>query len=220
MKELIIFLETLGNLASIPRSGGILFAGLKPSDVDTIAEHSYKTACIALLLAKIVKKNKIPINIGLLLEYAISHDWSEAVLWDTPTGSPSYASYFEADIRTITQNAEKNVRKAIEKYLNDHTGISIDETILPPNEKSILQIADTMAFMLEILEWKYRGLNYEWLDYMWANIVVRLKQNIEESKFTFLHELATAIDKSYKYGKKKTHPFLTKKEFQKLKANE
>ena len=58
MRELIIFLETLGNLASIPRSGGILFAGLKPSDVDTIAEHSYKTACIALLLAKIVKKIK------------------------------------------------------------------------------------------------------------------------------------------------------------------
>ena len=76
-----------------------------------------------------------------------------------------------------------------------------------------------MAFMLEILEWKYRGLNYEWLDYMWANILVRLKNNITESKFTFLESLVTTLDEFYRKGKKMTHPFLTKKDFQKLKVN-
>lgn len=42
MKKTFQLIQILDNLSRIPRSGGVLFAGINPNLGDTIAEHSYK----------------------------------------------------------------------------------------------------------------------------------------------------------------------------------
>lgn len=214
MQDFITFLETLKNLSKIPRSGGILFAGIDVTDVDTVAEHSHLTIATTLLLTKLAIKNNIKIRKSEILEYVITHDWTELVLLDIPKSSPSYQSYFSEDIKKIIQDAEKKVNNQISEYLKNALNIELEEVNLTKIEYSIIKVSDIIALTLELLSWKYNGLQYEWLDYMWANQVKRLTDEINKAKFTFLNNLPKELDITYQYGKKRTHPFLTKKEYQ------
>lgn len=214
MQHTFRLMQVLDNLARIPRSGGVLFAGLNPQNGDSLAEHCYKVTWLCLLFSARLKKESILVDEGKLLKYAITHDWVEAVLLDVPSGSPSYKSYFEdLDIREVIKNAEKNVIKTIDDYISTEIALTLSDVELSPTEKAIFSAADITATLIEILEWRYQGLKYEWFDYMWANTFKRLDTliNAELPQLKdFLNELQTA----YTTNSKQPNPFLTKDQFQ------
>lgn len=76
--EEIIELAMKGEvLKNLNRTGWIL-AGLDGSQVESVAEHSFGTALISLLLAKQCEQNGVKIDVGKILTMAILHDLAES----------------------------------------------------------------------------------------------------------------------------------------------
>jgi 5'-deoxynucleotidase YfbR-like HD superfamily hydrolase len=213
MEKLLKLIQTLDNLSRIPRTGGTLFAGIDPSRSDSIAEHSYKVSYLALLLGKIALKNGVHIDTAKVVEKAIVHDWSECVLMDVPSGSPSYRSYFDENYPEMVKSGAKNAIHAIEAYVQDIVDIEISDDDLSPEERTLLSICDITALHIEILEWKYQGLQYEWLDFMWSNTLSRLKEKVDQ-QYEFLQPLVAELDQAFITGVKPANPFLTLVQFQ------
>lgn len=214
MKNTFRLMQVLDNLARIPRSGGVLFAGLNSQDGDSLAEHSYKVTWLTLLFSARLRKEGVEVNEGNLLKYAVTHDWMEAILLDVPSGSPSYKSYFEdIDIRDVMKNAEKKVSQAIDTFISTELALSITDIPLTETEKSIFSAADITAILIEILEWRYKGLKYEWFNYIWANTLERLRSLIS-TKLPQLGDFIAELEEAYDSNSKQPNPFLTKQQFQ------
>lgn len=214
MKNVFTLMQVLSNLSYIPRTGG-LYGGIPSGAVESIGAHSFKVSCICLVLGETANKNKVKIDIGRILKTALTHDWHESILLDIPTHSPSYMSYFSGEgMKVEVRNAEKNARKAIEEYVQDDCDLQL-EADLPAVERELIVIADIVALMMEILEWKYNGLKYEWFDFLWVNTGARLQKKID--RFPFLQQLVIELQHGYDSGVKPANPFLTKPEFQTLK---
>lgn|GEM_PF-1550488 len=217
MKRVFSLLQVLDNLSRVPRLGGVLFAGLDPNNCDSIAEHSYKVSYLCLILGQLAKKQGLKPDTAALLSSAINHDWTDCILLDLPTGSPSYKSYFQnVDFLQIVKEGEKVARKAIEDFVEGEIDLPLGKEELGEIEKKILAIADTLSLLLEILEWKYQGLKYEWFDYVWSNTLQRLEDQLG-GDFKFLEPLIEELQKAFASGGKPPNPFLTRPQFQTLK---
>ena len=218
MKKLLTFLTTLNNLTQIPRSGGIAFAGIPASDLHTISDHSFMGASISLILAKYLNKKDHKLNIEHIITYSLLHDWTDIIMLDIPTGSPSYQSYFEEPIRDIFKKAEGKAEAEIVNYLSEYIDDDMFSEKLTSDERTVVEIADISCLLLEVLSWKYSGKKYDWFDYLWSNTVKRLEEKIKNS-FPELKPLITELETQYKTGTKPYNPFLTKEEFQTFKKN-
>ncbi|MDQ3098787.1 MAG: HD domain-containing protein [bacterium] len=216
MKKLLALIQVLDNLCRMPRSGGLLFAGIDPNRCDSIADHNFKVVSVVLLLGELFKKNNVPINFEHLLKMAITHDWTDSILLDIPSSSPSYSSYFtDVDIRKISKNAEAVANAVIAEYIATIIPLELNEGVLSKEEKDIISIADITVLLTEALEWKYQGLRYEWIDYLWSNTMKRLESVAAE--YSFLNEFINELQTAHDSGIKPANPFLTKPEFQGLK---
>ncbi|HUW21594.1 MAG TPA: YfbR-like 5'-deoxynucleotidase [Candidatus Bathyarchaeia archaeon] len=224
MRKVLTLIQVLDNLARIPRTGGILCAGISPTHTDSVADHCYKVANIALLLGKVAQKHNLEIDIGKLLEAALTGDWTDCILLDIPVRSPSYRSYFSNSDKDsenflgLIKQGESKARQAIEDYLESEVDLDLDSQNLTEVEKKLLGVADVTALLIEILEWRYQGMKYGWFDYLWSNTIKRLRDNLNDS-LDFLKPLAGELEEAYKRDTKPPNPFLTKPEFQSLKKS-
>ena len=170
----------------------------------SIAEHSYMVTYLAMLFVD--KLNDKEISFDRVLRYAITHDWREIVLGDIPAGSPSFASFWEINIR---EEAKKAGDKAMDEMLESIKGeIDIDlyKSNLNDKEKLIIKAADWVAYLLEMQEWKYLGYNHEGWEMVWFNTL----NIVEKIELPFIPELLAEIKESYKRGSKRPSPWLAK----------
>ncbi len=80
--EEIIELAMKGEvLKNMERTGWIL-AGIDKSLVESVAEHSFGTALVALLLSKQLEMEGYDIDLGITLTMAITHDLAESQISD------------------------------------------------------------------------------------------------------------------------------------------
>ena len=213
MKQIMSLAEVLDNLSRMPRTGGVLFAGMNPTYGDSLSDHSYKVTYLTLMFAKVAEKNGLEIDLAQTLTTAITHDWSETILLDIPSGSPSYQSYFKpTDIRHEVRLAETAANEAIENFLRSDIELHVNGR-LSGVEQAIVNLADLVALLIEALEWKYQHLGYEWLDYLWSNTLARANQIVKDS-LPFMSDLLEELQSRFDRGLKAPNPFLTKPEFQ------
>jgi 5'-deoxynucleotidase YfbR-like HD superfamily hydrolase len=216
MKKIVSMLQVLDNLSRMPRTGGVMFAGIDSQITYSVADHSFMVVNLALLIGKAFQGNKKEISMDQVLTVAATHDWNESILLDIPSSSPSYRSYFNiVNLREIVKEAESNANQAIEEFLSEDAEVKINGPGLTAIEKDILKIADISALLVEVLNWKYRGLQYEWFDYMWENTIHRLQE--VTNKYEFLAPFVDELNAAYSRGVKPINPFLTKTQFQRLK---
>ena len=78
MKEAVKKLVSLCNLS---RTGWLL-KGVPPSIAETVAEHTFLVAALALLISKELIKDGLRIDVGKLLTLALLHDIPEAIEGD------------------------------------------------------------------------------------------------------------------------------------------
>jgi putative hydrolase of HD superfamily len=97
MRSLVNLLNEVGMLALIPRSGfAFLGAGRQ-----SVAEHSYRTALIAYVLAKLSKEE---VNLEKLLMICLTHDLPESRIGDL-----NYVQkrYVKADLAKVLKEIQK-----------------------------------------------------------------------------------------------------------------
>ena len=88
---LIEFLDELLRLKAVPRMGWLL-RGIR--DVESVADHSYGVAFIAMLLADQARAAGQPVNVERVLRMALLHDLTEARTGDLPA---TIKRYFDKD---------------------------------------------------------------------------------------------------------------------------
>lgn len=114
MVEFRDFLLNLSKMKSIPRSGW-LSHDISLQDVESVADHTFSTCALSMLLADLEAKRGVKVNMEKVLRMAILHDLAESLTFDI---SRAYLEYLgpkgEAMKHEIERKAWEHVAKGIE----------------------------------------------------------------------------------------------------------
>jgi len=190
------FVSSLGKLKMIPRSGWISH-GISLQEVESVADHSFSTTVLAMLLTDLEVANGRRINIERVLRLALLHDLPEALTFDI---SKSYLEYLgmrgEAIKSELEQAAWKHLIEGIEKgairkrYAQLQSEFNAEQTI----ESMIVHAADRLDLLLQIVEYRRRGYPKAILADLWKST----SQKLRGSKLSSVKTLYKMVARLYK----------------------
>jgi len=187
--KIIIFLTELMRLKAIPRTGWLL-RGVR--DVESVADHSFGVAFIAMLLADLAEARGMELNIEKVLRMALLHDLTEARTGDLPATIKRYfdPSTLHAGDERIANEMFGGLGAIGEEYLllwgEYEERISL--------ESRIVKAADKLDLLLQAREYEKGGARS--LHEFWANsetdfsalgideLIVGLAEELKESRKT------------------------------------
>lgn len=160
--KIIIFLTELMRLKAVPRTGWLL-RGVR--DVESVADHSYGVAFIAMLLADLAQARGMEPNVEKVLRMALLHDLTEARTGDLPATIKRYveSSTLQAMDERIADDIFAGLGAIGEEYLllwrEYEERISL--------ESRIVKAADKLDLLLQAQEYEKGGAGN--LQEFWAN---------------------------------------------------
>ena len=164
------FLSALRRVKTIPRSGWISH-GVALQDVESVADHSYSTSTLAMLLADVEVENGRRVDVERVLRLALLHDVAEALTFDI---SKSYLEYLgrkgEAIKREVEQAAWRHIIKSIQNasirknYAKLESEFNAGETL----ESAIVHAADSLDILFQVVEYHRRGYPKALLADLWV----------------------------------------------------
>ena len=174
----IKFLATVNTLKRIPRSGWITH-GVSLQDVESVADHTFSTCVISLLLADLEQRRGIRVNAERVLRTATLHDLAEALTFDI---SRSYLTYLGKRGSAIKNEIETSAWKYLARSIgsprlsNDY--LRLQEQYVSNNtiEAQIVHAADGIDILLQILELRRRGYPAESVKDLWDETAKRVKE--------------------------------------------
>ena len=173
----IEFLATVNTLKRIPRSGWITH-GVSLQDVESVADHTFSTCVISLLLADLEHSRGVRVNAERVLRIATLHDLAEALTFDISRAYLTYLGKRGSAIKNeIETSAWKYLARSIgsPKLSNDY--LRLQEQYVSNNtiEAQIVHAADGIDILLQILELRRRGYLAESVKDLWDETVKRVK---------------------------------------------
>lgn len=169
------FPSTITKLKAIPRSGWISH-GISFQDVESVADHSYSTSAIAMLLADIERQGGRRVKIERILRLAILHDLAESLTFDI---SKSYLEYLgkegEAIKRKLERAAWTHITKNIPSMRGDYMELMAEFDAEETLESQIVHAADMLDILFQIVEYRRRGYPKAVLGDLWTSTNRRLK---------------------------------------------
>jgi len=181
-------IQTLNNLNKIKRTGPSLGAGIPQHDIESLAEHSYRVVYLCLIFSKADST----INLLNLIQYVITHEWGECILGDLPLRGKSYMSYFRNPMEF--KNAFREAEGKAKQMLMKDAGIGY--VSLSASEDKLFRFCDTLARIVEIIDYRQTGYKSSWLDKMYKVQISLLKKYA----YSFVNELLAGIDEIYQRG--------------------
>lgn len=145
MKPIANFLYEVGQLKRVKRSGWWL-AGVK--DPETVAEHSYRTAVMAYLIATLEKADA-----KKACAIALFHDTHEARIQDLHKVAQRYVDMAHAEHKAIQEQTEPlpdAVRGSVKALKDAFTGTQTAES-------QIARDADHLECLAQALEYQAQG---------------------------------------------------------------
>lgn len=157
---IINFLSELTRLKAVPRTGWLL-RGVR--DVESVADHSFGVAFVAMLLADRAQARGEAVNIERVLRMALLHDLTETRTGDLPS---TIKRYFD---RTTLQAADECAAEDVlaglgelgESYLTLWREYEARQTL----EARLVKAADKLDLLLQAQEYEKggaRGLQEFW----------------------------------------------------------
>jgi len=204
MQKIWELAQNLQNLNRIKRSGGNLVMGLPTHMNISIAEHSYMVCYLTMLFTD--KLNDSTVDFSKIMRYVIIHDWHEIIIGDVPYGSPSFATFWDINIRDAAGIAGDKAHLEMLEFIKDEVDTNLYKSNLNDQEKLIVKAADWVAYLLEMQEWKYLGYLHEGWEMVWFNTLAI----VEKINLPFIPDLLIEIKESYKRGSKRHSPWLAK----------
>lgn len=209
MKKIFELVQNLQNLNRIKRTAGNLFMGVPENLNSSVAGYSWMVTNLSMLIGDhLVQKEKLDINTEKVLRYCVTNEWPNIVLGDVPYGSPSFASFWDIDIRKESGVAKKKIKEAMKELVEDE--VVMNEIVLSEIEKEVVLVAGNTSMLLEMLEWRYAGFKHDGFEMVWFNTIDRMKK----IKLKIANDLANLLNQAYEKGSKKYNIFLAKPELQ------
>lgn len=191
---MIDFLLKIGRLKRYPRTGWIV-SGINLTEIETVGAHSFRTALIALVLSMMEKElSGDEVNIRRVLEMALFHDFSEAVLQDIDRRVIPY--FGEEEFKQLKKRAEKRAVEEIISSMGDHVEIKRlflevieDYMVGKSKEAKIVQVADRLEVLVQAFEYEQLGYPKKLFEDFWSNIVKEVENSCIKSANKLLEEL-------------------------------
>ncbi|MGA3296417.1 MAG: HD family hydrolase [Candidatus Bathyarchaeia archaeon] len=181
-------LTAISSLKRTPRSGWLTH-GVSLQDVESVADHTFSTCALSLILTDFELKRGVRVNVERVLRMATLHDLAEAFTFDI---SKSYLAYLgkrgEVIKDEIEASAWKHLVKGIKSlqisnnYLMVHKEYLENKTI----EAKIVHAADSLDILLQIVDLRRRGNQQSCLKNLWNTTIKRLRTSSIPSVSTVL----------------------------------
>ncbi len=188
------FVSGLSRIKMIPRSGWISH-GVSLQDVESVADHSFSTTVLAMLLADLEVANGRKVNVERVLRLALLHDLPETLTFDISKTYLEYLGRRGQSIKSeLEQAAWKHLIKGIEKgairtrYAQLQSEFNAESTM----ESRIVHAADRLDILLQILEYRRRGYPKVILADLWKSTSKKL-QGSKLSSANKLYKMAARL---------------------------
>ena len=186
------FLSAVITLKRIPRSGWITH-GISLPDVESVADHTFSTCSISILLTDLERRRGVQVDAEQVLRMATLHDFAEALTFDI---SKAYLTYLGERGSAIKNEIEGAAWKYLARSMAS-TGISSDYAKLQKQyvsnntvEAQIVHAADSMDILLQTLELRRRGYPAGLVKDLWKETVKKVQNTPVRSAKQLLKTIA------------------------------
>lgn len=172
------YMLAIASLKSIPRSGWITHH-ISLVDAESVAEHSFLTATIAMVLADESNqmRRETALDVERVLRMAVLHDISEALTFDI---SHQYLDYLGKRGDQLKNQLETRARdhllSLLAKDRKDSYGDLLKEfSAARTLEARIVHAADGIDILLQVITYLRKGYPYASLKPLWDGTVRRIR---------------------------------------------
>ena len=165
-------------MKSIPRSGWISH-GISLSDVESVAEHSFSTSALSLLIADLELSRGAKVDVERVLRMALFHDMAESLTFDI---SKAYLGYLGRRGDSIKRELETSAWRHLAEGLKDRalaSKYSRLQTEFDENEAleaKIVHAADGLDILLQVIEYRRKGYPGLLLAQLWDGTNAKITQ--------------------------------------------
>lgn len=185
-------LKKINTLKRTPRIGWVE-SGIEPRKAEDVAQHSFETSSITLLLAQKVEDE---IDVDRATKMAVLHDWSESVTGD----------YSKSQTKSIGESKKIEIeKKSMEKILPDSLSDSgafleiwEEYTEKKTKEARLVFVSDRLSILLEINYLTNHGEKNKKLKKIGEDVRSELTDFTDE--FPFLTNLLESLDQDTPFG--------------------
>jgi 5'-deoxynucleotidase YfbR-like HD superfamily hydrolase len=176
-KAILEFLLSLAKMKSIPRSGWIAH-GVSLQDVESVADHSFSTCLLSLLIADLETQKGKHVRVERVMQMALFHDLSESLTFDI---SKEYLEYLGPKGESIKRELDYSAWKHIINLLQDsalrreYSGIEKEFEAGKTYESKIVHSADKLDILLQVLEYRRKGYPEYLLAELWSGTSQQLR---------------------------------------------
>ncbi|KXB06428.1 hypothetical protein AKJ53_00395 [candidate division MSBL1 archaeon SCGC-AAA382F02] len=182
-------LKRINDLKRTPRMGWIE-SGIEASEAEDVAQHSFETAAITLLLSNSLKEN---LDNDRALKMAVVHDWAEAITGDF---SQEISSELGFGIKEkIEEGAIENLLKENIPNREEYLEIWKEYLELESRESKLVHIADRLSILFEASYLFQKGESSEKLIKIWKTVEEELQDYTED--FPILEDLLKKLEENY-----------------------
>jgi putative hydrolase of HD superfamily len=183
----------------IPRSGWVS-NDVAIQDVESVAEHSFSTTVLALLLSDLELEQGRKVDVSRVLRMALLHDLSETLTFDISKGYLEYLGKRGKQIKDEVEAAAwKHILQGLAEPKLRSTYASTQEEFDAEQslESRIVHAADRLDIMLQVAEYTKRGYPRRLLASLWNSSDKELSGSRIESVRTLrkvIRSLAKSVD--------------------------
>ncbi len=164
-------------MKGIPRSGWISH-GVALQDVESVADHSFSTCVLSLLLSDLEVRAGKRVNVERVLRLALLHDMPESLTFDI---SKEYLQYLGQRGRAIKSELERAAWKHIADGLKEpdlrrnYTRLQREFDAERTFESRLVHAADRLDILLQVVEYRRRGYPESLLEDLWTETNLKLR---------------------------------------------
>jgi putative hydrolase of HD superfamily len=162
----------------IPRSGWVSHH-ISLHDVESVADHTFATTVLAMLLADLEAERGVKIDVEKVMRMAILHDLAESLTFDI---SKEYLAYIgtkgEAIKNEIETSAWEHIVKGMERPSLGRAYAAIQNQYVAndTNEAKIVHAADSTDILLQVVNYERRGYLHSLMSDLWNERVKQIRQ--------------------------------------------
>ena len=160
--EAVRFISELMRLKAVPRLGWLL-RGIR--DVESVADHSFGVALIAMLLSDHCRVKSLEVNVERVLRMALVHDFVEVRTGDLPS---TIKRYFDPrELHTANTRAASEILSQLGLQGEEYLALWHEYEARTSLEAQIVKAADKLDLLFQALEYEKGGARC--LDEFWLN---------------------------------------------------
>jgi putative hydrolase of HD superfamily len=173
------FISSLAKMKMIPRTGWISH-GVSAQEVESVADHSFSTCALSLLIADMEAERGKQVDVERVLRMAILHDLSESLTFDI---SKAYLQYLGKRGEAIKAELEGAALRHIvaglkdpklgRRYLAFQKEFDAERTL----EARIVHAADKIDILLQVIQYRRKGYPSSMLADLWNGTNCKLRSS-------------------------------------------